>query len=80
MISYTTRHVIDDDLQSELEAFRKNPRAQAYLKAAIHLTTLRMSASLFGVGEAWVQSQLTDDERATLAHEAERVEQKLLPG
>lgn len=49
-----------------------DPRTQARLRAALKLVSLRLSASMFGMqrSEAWVQSQLTDADRAALAKDA----------
>lgn len=46
-----------------------DPGVQARLSAVLKLVSLRMSASMFGMqhAEAWVQSQLTDADRAALA-------------
>jgi hypothetical protein len=57
-----------------------DPRTHAYMKAITKLMSLRMSASMFGVrSEVWVQSQLTDEDRAALAHEADRAARLALP-
>lgn len=46
-----------------------DPRTQARLAVALKLVSLRLRASMFGMqhAEAWVQSQLTDDDHAALA-------------
>jgi hypothetical protein len=73
------RMVLNDEAERELEAIRRDPRIQEQMRALIKLTSLRLSASLFGTSEAWVQSQLTDADRAALASTAEPVERRQLP-
>lgn len=73
------RMVLTEDAQRELEAVRRDPRLQEQMRALMKLASLRLSASVFGASEAWVQAQLTDADRAALATTADPVERLQLP-
>lgn len=76
-VTYVTEYVlIEPDVDREV---LNNPRVQASMRAAMRLASLRLSAAAWGVSEAWVQSQLSDAERAALAKTAEPVERAQLP-
>lgn len=77
---YETRWVLKPGVTEELEALRRNPRAMQQLNAHMKYVSLRLSAQMFGYtgADEWARSQMTDAERAALAHEAESVPHPLL--